>query len=112
MTNSKIRTANYDKDRVLDVEMQNVYTGDRTILTGDTFVDATECGDMLPLTNTEYVTGTESKYDTKELHAAEKADPTNNQAFTVCFAMDYQPGKDNRQDPPEGYDFWKTISQR
>lgn len=109
MTNSKIRTANYDKDRVLDVEMQNVYTGDRTILTGDTFVDATECGDMLPLTNTEYVTGTESKYDTKELHAAEKADPTNNQAFTVCFAMDYQPGKDNRQDPPEGYDFWKNY---
>jgi len=109
MTDCKIRCANSTNDRVLDVEVEHVHSGERTVLTGNTFVDATECGDMLPLTGTEYITGAESKHDTGELHAAEKADPENNQAFTVCFAMDYQPGKDNRQDPPEGYDFWKNY---
>ncbi|MGI6573077.1 MAG: FAD-dependent oxidoreductase [Fermentimonas sp.] len=109
MTDYKIRQANSANDLVLDVEVQHVHTGDRMVLSGDAFVDATECGDMLPLTGTEYVTGSESKYDTGELHASEKADPKNNQAFTVCFAMDYQSGKDNRQDPPTGYDFWRDY---
>lgn len=110
MTNCKIRQANNANDRVLDVEVEHVHSGERTALTGCTFVDATECGDMLPLTGTEYITGAESKHDTGELHAAEQANPENNQAFTVCFAMDYQPGKDNRQNPPEGYDFWKNYT--
>ncbi len=109
ITDCKIREANNANDRVLDVEVEHLNNGERTVLTGYTFVDATECGDMLPLTGTEYITGTESKHNTGELHAAEKADPNNNQAFTVCFAMDYQPGKDNRQDPPERYDFWKKY---
>lgn len=109
MTDYKIRKANNSNDLVLDVEVQHVHTGDRVVLSGDVFVDATECGDMLPLTGTEYVTGSESKRDTGELHAAENADPNNNQAFTVCFAMDYQPGRDNRQDPPAGYDFWRDY---
>lgn len=109
LTNYKATRANTVNDQVLDVKVQNLYTGDRIVLTGDAFVDATECGDLLPLTGTEYITGTESRSDTNELHAPEKADPMNNQAFTVCFAMDYQPGKDNRQDPPEGYNFWKNY---
>ena len=109
LTDCKIRGANVAGDRVLDVEVQNWCTGDRTVLTGNAFVDATECGDLLPLTGTEYVTGTESRNDTGELHAPEKADPMNNQAFTVCFAMDYQPGKDNVQDPPKEYAFWKNY---
>jgi hypothetical protein len=33
----------------------------------------------------------------------------NNQAFTICFAMDYQPGRDNVQDPPKEYDFWRKY---
>ena len=93
----------------MNVEVENIQTGDWALLTGDSFVDATECGDLLPLTGTEYITGTESKHDTKELHAPEKADPMNNQAFTICFAMDYQPGRDNVQDPPKEYDFWRKY---
>ncbi|MFA5650110.1 MAG: FAD-dependent oxidoreductase [Proteiniphilum sp.] len=109
LTNYKVRSSNTTNDRVLDVEVQNLHTGDRTVLTGNTFVDATECGDLLPLTGTEYITGTESRHDTGELHAPEKADPMNNQAFTVCFAMDYQPEKDNVQDPPKEYAFWRNY---
>lgn len=109
LTEYRIERAEVDGDRVRSVQVINLLTGDCTVLTGNAFVDATECGDLLPLTGTEYVTGTESKNDTGELHAPEKADPKNHQAFTVCFAMDYQPGKEHVGDPPEGYDFWKKY---
>lgn len=109
LLNCKPKSSDVAGDKVLHVEAINTVSGDRIILTGDTFVDATECGDLLPLTGTEYVTGTESKNETKELHAPEKADPKNNQAFTVCFAMDYQPGRDNVQDPPKEYKFWRNY---
>jgi Ni/Co efflux regulator RcnB len=109
LLNYKANKAFVDGDRVNHIEVAHAHTGNRTVLTGKSFVDATECGDLLPLTGTEYVTGTESKKETRELHAPEKGDPMNNQAFTVCFAMDYQPGKDNVEDPPEEYGFWRNY---
>lgn len=109
LTDHKATSAVVSGDNVRAVEVQNLRTGDRVMLSGSTFVDATECGDLLPLTGTEYTTGTESKSETRELHAPEKGDPMNNQAFTVCFAMDYQPGIDNAQDPPKNYTFWKNY---
>lgn len=105
----KAKSAVVSGDNVQAIEVENLRTGNRVVLSGKSFVDATECGDLLPITGTEYITGTESKYDTKELHAPEKADPMNNQAFTVCFAMDYQPGVDNVQNPPSEYKFWKNY---
>lgn len=109
LTGHKAKSAMVTGDNVQAIEMENLCTGDRVVLSGSSFVDATECGDLLPLTGTEYITGTESKHETRELHAPEKADPMNNQAFTVCFAMDYQPGVDNVQDPPAEYAFWENY---
>ncbi len=109
LTMHKAKSAVVSNDNVQAIEVVNLYTGDRVMLSGNSFVDATECGDLLPLTGTEYITGTESKGETRELHAPEKGDPMNNQAFTVCFAMDYQPGVDNVQDPPKEYTFWKNY---
>jgi len=54
------------------------------------------------------VTGTESKADTRELHAPDKADPSNNQAFTMCFAMDYVPGENHTIRKPSNYTFWRN----
>ena len=39
------------------------------------FVDATELGDLLPLTGTEHVLGAESRSETGEPHAPESAQP-------------------------------------
>jgi hypothetical protein len=61
------------------------------------------------MTGTEYVTGTESKAETGELHAPEKADPENVQAFTVCYAIDYGPGENHVIEKPREYDFWKNY---
>ena len=109
LTEYKIRKADVVGDSVKALEVVSLKTGDALVLTAPYFVDATECGDLLPLTGTEYITGTESKSQTNELHAPEKADPKNNQAFTVCFAMDYQPGVNNVIDRPKDYDFWSNF---
>lgn len=109
LTDYKVKSAYVEKDRVKTLETVSLINGEKIILSAPWFVDATECGDLLPLTGTEYVTGTESKNYTNELHAPEKANPKNNQAFTLCFAMDYQPGKNNIKDTPKDYNFWKNY---
>ncbi|MEA4916199.1 FAD-dependent oxidoreductase [Proteiniphilum sp.] len=99
-----------NKDIVEDITVKNILTGDIRILKGQYFVDATELGDLLPLTGTEFVTGSESKKETGELHAPQEADPSNVQAFTVCFAMDYLPGENHVIPRPKDYSFWRKFT--
>jgi hypothetical protein len=94
---------------VKSLEVTNRLTGHSFLLTAPYFTDATETGDLLPLTGTEYVTGTESRKETCELHAPELADPDNQQAFTLCFALGYEPGRNNMISKPENYEFWKNY---
>ncbi|MEO6916398.1 MAG: FAD-dependent oxidoreductase, partial [Chitinophagaceae bacterium] len=79
-------------------------------LTAVYFVDATELGDLLPLTKTAFVTGTESKKETGELHAPDIGDPDNQQAFTMCFAMDHVEGENHVIDKPAEYNYWRNFS--
>ncbi len=96
-------------DQVQSVSVRNLRSGDVTALQAPHFIDASELGDLLPLTQTEFVMGAESKAETGELHAAEKADPLNQQAFTMCFAAEYRPGEDHTIDRPAEYTFWRDF---
>lgn len=80
--------ADVDHDQVLAVSVRSTKTGDSHVLRGTYFVDATELGDLLPLTKTEFTIGSEARSETNELHAGETANPDNQQAFTMCFAVD------------------------
>jgi len=93
-------------DGIRAVEVVNMETGHPLILTGSIFADATELGDLLPLVDCEHVTGTEGKKQTGELHMPDKASPGNQQAFTMCFAVDHVDGEEHVIDKPMGYDFW------
>lgn len=104
----KVRAADVTGNNLRSIKAVNLRDGKEIILTAPYFADATELGELLPLTGTEFVTGTESRRETNELHAPEKADPGNNQAFTVCFAMDYDPGADHVEDKPAEYAFWRS----
>lgn len=104
----KVVGADVAGDQVRALTARNLRNGKEIVLTARYFVDATELGDLLPLTKTEYVRGAEARSDTQELHAAEKADPKNEQAFTMCFAMDYVPGANNVIDKPKEYNFWRN----
>lgn len=96
-------------DRVLAVEVQSLRSGSRRTLTAPYFIDATELGDVLPATGTEFVTGAEAQDDTGELHAVAQRDPHNQQAFTMCFAVDHLVGQDHTIDRPERYAFWRDF---
>jgi hypothetical protein len=94
-------------DRVRSVRVRSTASGHELILHAPYFVDATELGDLLPLTGTEYVTGAESQRETGEPHAKPEPQPHNHQAFTCCFAMDYLDGEDHVIDRPREYSFWR-----
>ena len=105
----RVTDAAVNGDRVESVRVQNLESGHDLILHAPTFIDATELGDLLPLTKTEYVTGAEAQKDTGEPHAPEQAAPQNMQAFTCCFAMDYIEGEDHTIAKPAEYGFWREY---
>lgn len=108
----KATAAEMSGNTVSTLSAVSLRSGREIFLKAPYFVDATELGDLLPMTGTAFVTGAESRKETGELHAPEKADPENNQAFTVCFALDYLRGEDHTIEKPEEYDFWRNFEPR
>ena len=96
-------------DRVEAVRVRNLNSGNEVVLRAPWFADATELGDLLPLTKTEYVTGAESQKETGEPHAPAEAAPQDMQSFTCCFAMDYVAGEDHTIEKPREYGFWREY---
>lgn len=78
-------------------------------------LDATEMGDLLPLANEEFITGSEGGLATGEPHAsAPEANPLNMQAITWVAALGYDPACPESSDRyrierPRLYDFWKAY---
>jgi hypothetical protein len=101
--------ADVDGDRVKSVTVRDLQSGHERVLSAPMFLDATELGDLLPLTKTEYVIGAESRKDTDEPHAPAEAKSLNQQAFTWCFAIDYLEGQDHALEKPAEYDFWRQY---
>jgi glycine/D-amino acid oxidase-like deaminating enzyme len=98
--------AGTEGDRVTAVTLADSATGRTVTVTADYVLDATETGEMLPLSGTEYVTGVESAAGTGEPNAPAEADPQAMQGFTVCFAMDHRAGEDHTIDRPATYGDW------
>ena len=105
-------SADASGDTVRAVTVRDLESGRERTIHAEYFLDATELGDLLPLTRTEYVTGFESRRQTGEPHAPEAPQPLNMQAFTVCFAMDYVKGEDHTIDKPAEYGFWREYVPR
>ena len=96
-------------DRVRAVTMRDRRAGRDVVLAAPYFIDATELGDLLPLTRTEFAIGAESRRETGEPHAPDEADPLDQQAITWCFAVDYLAGEDHTIDKPAEYAFWRDY---
>lgn len=96
-------------DRVEAVRVVSLESGHDVILRAPFFADATEQGDLLPLTKTEYSLGAEAKSETTEPHAKDKAQPNNLQGFTFCFALDYLRDEDHTIDRPRDYAYWRDF---
>jgi len=100
--------AEVDGDRVRSVTLKHRDSGERIIVTAPYFIDATELGDLLPITGTDYVTGFESQAETGEPSAPAESQPDNQQAVSICFAVDHVDGN-HVIDKPENYDHWRSV---
>ena len=98
-----------DRDHLRAVTLQPPEGAATIEITAAYFLDATELGDLLRQSGTEYVVGAESRKETGELHAPARAQPANQQAFTYCFAMDYVEGEEHTLPRPAEYDFWRNY---
>ncbi len=96
-------------DKIASVTLENTRNKERVKISADYFVDATELGELLPLTGTEFVTGSESKAETGEPNAKENAQPNNSQAFSMCFAMSHHAGENHTIERPKNYEFWRDF---
>jgi hypothetical protein len=85
-------SAEVEGDEVRSVLFRDL-EGEAHVRVGAAFVlDATELGDLLPLTGTEYVTGAESAAETGEPNARPgRAEPGCVQSFTYPFALELCP---------------------
>ena len=104
--------ADVDGNRVRTLIVRSLRSGNQRVLEAPYFIDATEVGDLLPLTGTEFVTGCEGRAVTGEPHAPERPDAANQQAFTAVFVMDVVPGADHTIERPREYAAWRDFIPR
>ncbi|BAM03456.1 FAD-dependent oxidoreductase [Phycisphaera mikurensis] len=90
--------------------------GRETRIAADYVLDATEAGDLYPLTGCEHAVGAECRDAYGELHApAGRGDgpggshPRDQQAVSWCFAMEHRPGRNHVGPEPEGYARWRSF---
>src|SRR5690349_10581224 len=96
-------------DRVTAVVASDVESGREALIEAPFFLDATPYGELLELAGVEHVVGAESQSETGEPHASSQADRRDQQAITVCFAIDHLPGEDHTIDEPRHYQFWRGF---
>ena len=101
-------SAETDGDQVVSVTVRTLDSGETTRLTGAFVLDATETGELLPLTGTEYVVGSEARGETGEPSAPEVARADNVQAISWCFVVDHVEG-DHTIERPDDYDEWRAF---
>lgn len=105
----KPHSADVQGDLVRSVRFVNLETGKFESYEGKFVLDATELGDLLPMTGTEYVVGAESKSETCEPNAVDgPAEWDNVQGITWCFALGHDHKGERKIEKPEQYDKWKS----
>ncbi|MCH8980277.1 MAG: FAD-dependent oxidoreductase, partial [Armatimonadetes bacterium] len=97
-----------DGDKIAAVEFS-----DGQVVRAPYYLDATETGELLALSETEYVVGAESRRDTDEPHAVEgDPEPDNVQSVTWCAAVGFDPGGTHTVQAPDQYDFWADLQPK
>lgn len=96
-------------NRITGVVVRALESGRETLIEAPFFVDATPYGDLLELAGVEHVLGAESRKETGEPHASDTADPRDQQAITVCFAMEHLAGEDHTIEKPTQYAVWREL---
>lgn len=86
------------------IEMINLDRGDTVKFEAKIFIDATELGELLPLCEMEYGSGSDSTNSTTEPHAPISGDVENVQDFVFPFVIEYRPGEHHVIEKPRFFD--------
>ena len=108
---TKAAEAVVEGDRVISLKAVNLDDGSAVRFTFQYVLDATELGDLLPMTGTEYTVGAESVDETGEPHA-QPDEPKAHcvQSCTYTFAMERRPAdEDNTIAKPDRYEHYREI---
>ena len=104
-------TADTQNDTVRSVTFRSLHGEPGFTVSAPYILDATELGDLLPMTGTEFVVGAEAQSETGEMRAAEKADPGNVQAITWVFGLGFDPHPNANHviEKPANYEKWRDY---
>jgi hypothetical protein len=103
-------TAHVEADAIQAVDFVSVRSREELTVEAALVLDASELGDLLRLSGTEYVVGAESQGQTGEPHALSgPPEPHNVQGLTWVFAMAHDEGSDRVLDRPDNYDGWRSF---
>jgi hypothetical protein len=106
----KAVAAETDGDQVRSITFRNLLDGGSETVHAKYVLDATELGELLHLTKTEYVTGAEPKWETKEPNAIDGSrQPGNVQGLTWVMAIANDEGSHRVIDKPDDYERWRTY---
>lgn len=105
--NTRCVEAEVRDDRVMAAITEDA-SGNREKITARLFLDATDTGELLPLTGTEYRIGAESREETGEPRAAEQADPGDQQPITWVAALELSRDPEPMRKPDRYEEFLKT----
>jgi hypothetical protein len=95
---------------VRSVMLRDQAAGEDEVVFAKYFLDATELGDLLPLTGTAYVSGAEAYSQTHEPNAVTGLpEPENVQGLTWVMAVAYDDGSHRVIDRPVQYDYWRSY---
>ena len=95
---TKASEAQMEGDRVVSITAHNLDDGRAVRIAFHYILDATELGDLLPLTGTEYLVGAESVQETAEPHAQPHSPkPHCVQSCTYTFALERRPKSENHR---------------
>lgn len=97
-------------NRIEIATVVSLETGNEYEIAAPFFIDGTPLGDLLALAGAEHVVGAESSKETGEPHAPGEADPSDQQAFTFCFAMEHLQGEKHIVEKPREYEFWRSYT--
>ena len=107
---TKAAEAVVEGDRITSVLAMELDTGVTLRFRPELVIDATELGDLLPLTGTEHRVGAETVADTGEPHAQPRErKPHCVQSFTYTFGLERRPPGERHVIPiPERYAFFRS----
>lgn len=79
--------------------------GTQDVIEAAYFLDATDCGDLLPMTGTEYRIGAEARSEYNEPSAPETGNSEDHQPITWVAALALDKERTEMR-KPDNYDFW------